>query len=148
MNKEIESDEPIGLIKHFLQVSSSPRRHAKTRERSANISHRKGPSLQANRSGFLRVRASACSQTASYISSQVLSPWLGNKVDSGIGLPYRPTRLHMLAGRHDNTMPTGSTISPSQGLRIRLQGRKMAFLYLHSSVIAALWVPALLPINN
>jgi hypothetical protein len=30
---------------------------------------------------------------------------LGNKVDSGIGLSYRPARLHRLAGRYDNPMP-------------------------------------------
>jgi hypothetical protein len=30
---------------------------------------------------------------------------LGNKVDSGIGLSYRPTRLHRLAGLCDNPMP-------------------------------------------
>jgi len=53
--------------------------------------------------------------------SQILIPWLGDKVDSGIGLSYRPARLHRLrlAGWYDNPMPE-STLSPSQGLRIWL----------------------------
>jgi len=38
-------------------------------------------------------------------------------VDSGIELSYLPDRLHRLAGRYDDPMP-GSTIVPSQGLRI------------------------------
>ncbi len=44
-------------------------------------------------------------------------PWLGRKVDSGIGLSCRPTRLHRLAGRYGNPMPA-STISPIQRLWI------------------------------
>ncbi len=39
---------------------------------------------------------------------QILSPWLGDVVDHGTGLPHQ----------YDNPMPK-STISPSQGLRIR-----------------------------
>ncbi len=39
----------------------------------------------------------------------------GDKVGSGIGLPYRPARVHRLEGRYDNPMPE-STISPIQGL--------------------------------
>jgi hypothetical protein len=39
-------------------------------------------------------------------------------VDSCIGLSHRPARLHRMAGRYDNPMPE-STISPSEGLRIR-----------------------------
>jgi hypothetical protein len=42
------------------------------------------------------------------------------KVDSGIGLLYRPARLHSLAGRYNKLMPE-STISPIQELGIRLQ---------------------------
>ncbi len=43
-------------------------------------------------------------------------------VDSGIGLLYRPTRLHKLAGRYDTHTPLPqSTISPSQRLRILSQ---------------------------
>ncbi len=41
----------------------------------------------------------------------------GDKVDYGIGLSYRPSRLHWLAGRYDNPMPESIT-SPSQGLWI------------------------------
>jgi hypothetical protein len=51
-----------------------------------------------------------------YCCSQILSPWLVDTIDSGIGL-YRPARLHRPVGRYSNTMPE-STISPSQGLRI------------------------------
>jgi hypothetical protein len=46
----------------------------------------------------------------------------GNKVDSGKGWSYRPTRLHMLAGWYDKPMPY-STLSPSQRLRIWLKVR-------------------------
>ncbi len=42
-------------------------------------------------------------------------PYFGDKVDSGIGLSYRPAKLHRLAGRYDNPMPE-STISPIQEL--------------------------------
>ncbi len=44
---------------------------------------------------------------------------LGEIVDSGIGLSYRPAGLHRLAGRYNNPMPV-STLSPNQGLRIWL----------------------------
>jgi hypothetical protein len=50
-----------------------------------------------------------------------LVPDWGDKVDSGIGLSYGTARLHRLAGRYDNAMPE-STISPCQGLGIRLPG--------------------------
>jgi hypothetical protein len=38
----------------------------------------------------------------------------GDKVNSGIGLFYRPARLHGLADRYDNPMPE-FTFSPSHG---------------------------------
>ncbi len=53
-------------------------------------------------------------------NSQIQSPWLGDKVVSGIGLSYRPARLPRLAGRYDNPLPD-STISLIQGLWIWLQ---------------------------
>jgi hypothetical protein len=37
-------------------------------------------------------------------------PDLGDKVNSDIGLSYRPARLHRLAGQYDSPMPE-STIS-------------------------------------
>ncbi len=37
--------------------------------------------------------------------SLILSPCRGDIVDSGIGLSYRPARLHKLASRYDNPMP-------------------------------------------
>ncbi len=43
-----------------------------------------------------------------------LDPDCGDKVNSGRGLSYRPSRLHGLAGQYDNPMPE-STLSPSQG---------------------------------
>ncbi len=52
---------------------------------------------------------------------QINSPWLGDIVDSGIGLSYRPSRLHWLAGRYESPTPE-STIFLSQGLRIWLLG--------------------------
>jgi hypothetical protein len=52
----------------------------------------------------------------------VVPAW-GDKVNSGIGLSYRPERLHMLAGRYDNPMleSTVLSISHSQRLYIWLQ---------------------------
>ncbi len=44
-------------------------------------------------------------------SSRIHSPWLGGKVNSGIGLSYRPAILHDMAGQYDNAMPE-STLSP------------------------------------
>ncbi len=51
--------------------------------------------------------------------AKILSPWLGDIVDSGIGLSCRPASLCSLADRYDNPMPE-STISPRQGLRVWL----------------------------
>jgi hypothetical protein len=48
------------------------------------------------------------------VSKFIVPDW-GNKVNSGIGLSYRPARLHRLAGRYDNPM-TESTISHNQEL--------------------------------
>jgi hypothetical protein len=62
-------------------------------------------------------------------SSKILSPCLGDKVDSGIGLSYMPTSLSSLTGQSDNP---GSTISPSQGLRIWTQVSCFSFIYLLS----------------
>ncbi len=53
-------------------------------------------------------------------SSQILSPWLEDVIDSGIGLSYRTASLCSLAAQYDNPIPQ-STISPSQRLRIGLQ---------------------------
>ncbi len=38
----------------------------------------------------------------------------GDKINSGIGLSYRPDRLHGLAGRYENSTPE-FTLSPSHG---------------------------------
>jgi hypothetical protein len=48
------------------------------------------------------------------VAKFIVSDW-GNKVNSGIGLSYRPARPHMLAGLYDYPTPE-STIFPSQGL--------------------------------
>jgi hypothetical protein len=58
-------------------------------------------------------------------------PDWGEIVDSGIGLPYRPAKLHRLAGNapgmYRNPMPE-STISPSQETKdlasVRSKGRE------------------------
>ncbi len=57
--------------------------------------------------------------TAKIIPEAKFSLWLGDIADFGIGLLYRPARLHRLAGGYDNYLPD-STLSPSQGLRIWL----------------------------
>jgi hypothetical protein len=53
--------------------------------------------------------------------SQILSPFLGDIVDSDIRLLYRPARLHELAGLNDNPMTRVNYIPPVKGLRIWLQ---------------------------
>jgi hypothetical protein len=51
----------------------------------------------------------------SHTNAQFIVPDLGDKVDYGIVLSYRPVRLHRLAGRYNNRMRQ-STLSPSKGL--------------------------------
>jgi hypothetical protein len=48
-----------------------------------------------------------------YPVAEFIDPWLGDKVNSGLGLSYRNARLYM-AGRYDNPMPE-LILSPSQG---------------------------------
>ncbi len=43
--------------------------------------------------------------------AEFINPDWGDKVNFGIGLSYRPARLHGLAGRYDNPMPE-LTLSP------------------------------------
>jgi hypothetical protein len=52
------------------------------------------------------------------ISSQIHSSWLGDKVNFGLGLSYRPGSLCSLTGRYDNHMPYSQLydVSPGQGL--------------------------------
>ncbi len=47
-------------------------------------------------------------------SSQILSPWLRDVVDCGLGLSYRPASLCSLASRYDNPRPQ-SALSPQSG---------------------------------
>ncbi len=49
--------------------------------------------------------------------AKFIVPDVGDKVNSGVGLSYRPARLRRLAGRYDNPMPE-SAIFHSQGLWI------------------------------
>jgi hypothetical protein len=49
-----------------------------------------------------------------YAVAKFIVPDWGDKVDSSIGLSYRTTRLHRLAGRYDKPMPE-STLSPHSG---------------------------------
>jgi hypothetical protein len=41
---------------------------------------------------------------ANSVATFLVPDW-GDKVNSGIGLSYRPAMLHRLAGRYDNPMP-------------------------------------------
>jgi hypothetical protein len=66
---------------------------------------------------------------------QILSPWLGDIVDSGIGMLYRPASLCSLAGRYDNPL-SESTISPQSGTKnlatgIKIAGRVQCFYSWH-----------------
>jgi hypothetical protein len=53
-------------------------------------------------------------------------PDWGDKVNSGMGLSYRPARLHRLAGRYENSMPESTIylniIVNDTILRRRLRG--------------------------
>ncbi len=51
------------------------------------------------------------------------SNW-GDKVNSGIGLSYRPARIHGMAGRYDNPMPE-LTLSPSDGSMNSTTGQEL-----------------------
>ncbi len=46
--------------------------------------------------------------------AEFIDPDWGDKVNSGIGLSYRPARPHGLAGQYENPL-LESTLSPSQG---------------------------------
>jgi hypothetical protein len=46
-------------------------------------------------------------------SGQILSLWLGDKVDSGMGFVAPAARLHRLTGRYDNPMPESAISSQS-----------------------------------
>jgi hypothetical protein len=46
--------------------------------------------------------------------AEFIDPDWEDDVSSGIGLSYRPARLHGLAGQYDNSMPE-LTLSPSHG---------------------------------
>jgi hypothetical protein len=46
--------------------------------------------------------------------AEFIDPDLGDKVNSGIGLSYRLTRLNGMSGRYDNLMPE-LTLSPGKG---------------------------------
>ncbi len=46
------------------------------------------------------------------VSSQILSPWLGDIVNWGMGLSSRPTKIHRLAGRCNIPMPWSRLYSP------------------------------------
>ncbi len=59
----------------------------------------------------------------SWTSSKIHSLWMGDIVDSGIGLLYRPASLFSLGGRYDNPMPE-STLSPQSGTMNLTTGMK------------------------
>ncbi len=58
-----------------------------------------------------KIQKPTCSQ--SIVVEFIDSDW-GDKVNSGIGLSYRPARLHWLASRYDN-LKLELTLSPSHG---------------------------------
>jgi hypothetical protein len=64
-------------------------------------------------SGVGRCRLSLTFQL-SVLSSEIHSPYLGDKVNSGIGSSYRAASLCSLTCRYDNTMPK-STLYPRLG---------------------------------
>jgi hypothetical protein len=58
-------------------------------------------------------RAKNLSWTILIKSGQILSPRVGDIVDYGMGLLYRPARLHRLAGRYNNPYAIVDYIQPS-----------------------------------
>jgi hypothetical protein len=58
----------------------------------------------------------SASSRKSWRGAKFLVPDWGDIVDSGIGLSYRPARLHRLAGRYDKPM-LELTISPQSGTK-------------------------------
>ncbi len=44
--------------------------------------------------------------------ARILVPDWGDRFDSGIGLSYRPARLHRLTGRYDNPIPASTLYPP------------------------------------
>ncbi len=51
-----------------------------------------------------------CSEMVKQNRGQILSPWRGDIADSGMGLSYRPARLHRLPARYDNPIQYAITI--------------------------------------
>jgi hypothetical protein len=59
--------------------------------------------LAAGAGGLDSQAAVAAAVAGSPLAKFIVSDWgWGDEVDSGIGLSYRPARLHRLAGRYDN----------------------------------------------
>jgi hypothetical protein len=72
-----------------------------------------------------RIRPLDCNPEAKFIF-----PDRGDKVNSGIGLSYRPARLHRLASRYDNLMPESTIFPKSENLNLATAwGLEAPFLY-------------------
>ncbi len=72
------------------------------------------PQMNSGR-GSVQTRTQTKALLGSMLSvGEFIDPWLGDKVNSGIGLLYRPASLCSLACRCDNLMPE-LTISSCQG---------------------------------
>jgi hypothetical protein len=62
-----------------------------------------GPYVMRSLLSFTHISDRSCKQIeGTEISSQIHSPWLGDKVNFGLGLSYRPASLCSLTGRYDN----------------------------------------------
>jgi hypothetical protein len=64
------------------------------------------------------------------VAESIVPEW-GDNVNSGIGWPYRPARLHGLAGRYDKLLPE-LTLSSSQGSR---NSATVDLVYFSNSII-------------
>ncbi len=62
----------------------------------------------------LRIHNSFTAPSISLAVAEFIDPWLGDKVNSGIGLSYRTASPCSLAGRYNNPMPE-LAISPQSG---------------------------------
>ncbi len=94
-----------------------------------NLSSRHYYFLNPEERGLYRVRALLARQrffaapytavhflSLIYNEAQFLVPDWRDKVDYGIGLSYRPAKLHRLAGRYDNPM-LDLTLYPQSGTK-------------------------------
>ncbi len=77
----------------------------------------------------------------------ILSLWLGDIADTGIGLPYPPASLCRMAGRYDNPMQI-RLYPASQGLSTWLQSGMNTAVEYRARLLNVYGAPELIPRNE